>query len=167
MPEYKDIENLSDRTIRKLNKIVKVAAMELFKSVIMMTPVDTGRARGNWQCTMTRPADGVIDSEQSEEATIAKMMEITLKSSIRKGIFLTNNLPYIQKLEYGGYPNPVGQGTYLKSGKTKGEHTGPGFFKFSEGGYSKQAPAGMVRVSLDRIQKDLKEIIADVIEKEQ
>ena len=49
MPEYKDIENLSDRTIRKLNKIVKVAAMELFKSVIMMTPVDTGRARGNWQ----------------------------------------------------------------------------------------------------------------------
>ena len=145
MPKYKDVENLSDRTIRKLNKIVKVAAMELFKSVIMMTPVDTGRARGNWQCTMTRPADGVIDSEQSEEATIAKMMEITLKSSIRKGIFLTNNLPYIQKLEYGGY----GQGP-----KT-------------EGGYSKQAPAGMVRVSLDRIQKDLKEIIADVIEKEQ
>ncbi|HZJ98457.1 MAG TPA: HK97 gp10 family phage protein [Tissierellaceae bacterium] len=145
MPEYKDIENLSDRTIRKLNKIVKVAAMELFKSVIMMTPVDTGRARGNWQCTMTRPADGVIDSEQSEEATIAKMVETTLKSSISKGIFLTNNLPYIQKLEYGGY----GQGP-----KT-------------EGGYSKQAPAGMVRVSLDRIQKDLKEIIADVIEKEQ
>lgn len=145
MPKYKDIENLSDRTIRKLNKIVKVAAMELFKSVIMMTPVDTGRARGNWQCTMTRPADGVIDSEQSEEATIAKMVETTLKSSIRKGIFLTNNLPYIQKLEYGGY----GQGP-----KT-------------EGGYSKQAPAGMVRVSLDRIQKDLKEIIADVIEKEQ
>jgi len=145
MPEYKDIENLSDRTIRKLNKIVKVAAMELFKSVIMMTPVDTGRAKGNWQCTMTKPADGIIDSEQSEEATIAKMMEITLKSSIRKGIFLTNNLPYIQKLEYGGY----GQGP-----KT-------------EGGYSKQAPAGMVRVSLDRIQKDLKEIIADVIEKEQ
>ena len=145
MPEYKDIENLSDRTIRKLNKIVKVAAMELFKSVIMMTPVDTGRARGNWQCTMTSPADGVIDSEQSEEATIAKMVETTLKSSIRKGIFLTNNLPYIQKLEYGGY----GQGP-----KT-------------EGGYSKQAPAGMVRVSLDRIQKDLKEIIADVIEKEQ
>ena len=167
MPEYKDIENLSDRTIRKLNKIVKVAAMELFKSVIMMTPVDTGRAKGNWQCTMTKPADGIIDSKQSEEATIAKMVETTLKSSIRNGIFLTNNLPYIQKLEYGGYPNPVKQGSYLKSGQTKGEHTGPGFFKFSEGGYSKQAPAGMVRVSLDRIQKDLKEIIADVIEKEQ
>jgi len=158
MPEYKDIENLSDRTIRKLNKIVKVAAMELFKSVIMMTPVDTGRARGNWQCTMTRPADGVIDSEQSEEATIAKMMEITLKSSIRNGIFLTNNLPYIQKLEYGGYPNPPKNGSYDKKSK--------GFVIKTEAGYSKQAPAGMVRVSLERIEKDLKEIIADVIEKE-
>lgn len=166
MPEYKDIENLSKRTMAKIQKIMKTATIELFKSVIMMTPVDTGRAKGNWQCTMTRPADGIIDSKQSEEATIAKMMETVLKSSIRNGIFLTNNLPYIQKLEYGGYPNPAKQGSYLKSGQTKGQHTGPGFFKFSEGGYSKQAPAGMVRVSLERIEKDLKEIIEDIIEKE-
>lgn len=144
MPNYKDIENLSKRTMAKIHKVMKVATMELFKSVIMMTPVDTGRARGNWQCTMTRPADGIIDSEQSEEATIAKMMEVTLKSSIRNGIFLTNNLPYIQKLEYGGYGD------------------GPK----TQGGYSKQAPQGMVRVSLKRIQEDLKEIIQDIIEKE-
>lgn len=144
MPEYKDIENLSKRTMAKIQKIMKTAAMELFKSVIMMTPVDTGRAKGNWQCTMTRPANGIIDSEQSEEVTIAKMVETTLKSSIKNGIFLTNNLPYIQKLEYGGY----GDGPKTQKG------------------YSKQAPAGMVRVSLERIEKDLKKIIQDVIEKE-
>lgn len=144
MPNYKDIENLSKRTMAKIHKVMKVATMELFKSVIMMTPVDTGRARGNWQCTMTRPAGGIIDSEQSEEATIARMMETVLKSSIRNGIFLTNNLPYIQKLEYGGYGD------------------GPK----TQGGYSKQAPAGMVRVSLERIEKDLKEIIRDIVEKE-
>ena len=46
-------------------------------------------------------------------------------------IYISNNLPYITKLEYGGYPkNPKGG-----SGKTVN-------------GYSKQAPEGMVGVTL-------------------
>lgn len=134
MPDYKDIENLSKRTMAKIQKIMKTAAMELFKSVIMMTPVDTGRAKGNWQCTMTRPADGIIEEIRNESETIKAMMDVVIKSSIQKGIFLTNNLDYIQKLEYGGS--------------------------------RRQAPQGMVRVSLKRIQEDLKEIIQDIIEKE-
>jgi hypothetical protein len=43
--------------------------------------------------------------------------------------WLSNNLPYIEKLEYGGYPD------------------GPNTI----GGFSKQAPAGMVRVNMARI----------------
>lgn len=144
MPNYKDIENLSERTIAKIQKIMKTAALELFKSVIMMTPVDTGRARGNWQCTENKEASGIIKKIRNESETIRVMMDKVIKSSIEKGIFLTNNLPYIQKLEYGGYGD------------------GPK----TQGGYSKQAPQGMVRVSLERIEKDLREIIEDIIKKE-
>ena len=61
---------------------------------------------------------------------------------------MTNNLPYIQKLEYGGYPNPAKTGDKTVNG------------------YSKQAPAGMVRISLEQIKNELSEIIEDVIEKQ-
>ena len=133
MPDYKDIENLSERTMAKIHKAMKVSTIQLFKSVIMMTPVDTGMARGNWQCTGNKEASGIIEEIRSESETIKAMMDEVIKSSIQRGIFLTNNLDYIQKLEYGG---------------------------------SKQTPQGMVRVSLERIEKDLKEIIQDIIEKE-
>lgn len=48
-----------------------------------------------------------------------------------ESIFICNNLDYIEKLEYGGFPNPPKK----DGGKTIN-------------GYSKQAPAGMVGVTL-------------------
>ena len=48
-----------------------------------------------------------------------------------ESIYISNNLPYIATLEYGGYPNPPKSG----SGKTVN-------------GFSKQAPKGMVGVTL-------------------
>ena len=50
--------------------------------------------------------------------------------------FLTNNLPYIVKLEFGGYgtKNPV---------------------DVNAQGFSKQAPAGMVRINLARFPAQL------------
>ena len=54
MAQYdeKDIPNLTNNTINKLNMIMRVAALNLFKQVILKTPVDSGRARGNWQTTV-------------------------------------------------------------------------------------------------------------------
>ena len=34
---------------------IRVATSEVFSNIIQMTPVDTGRARGNWQCTIGAP----------------------------------------------------------------------------------------------------------------
>ena len=48
--------------------------------------------------------------------------------------FITNNLPYITKLEDGGYPNPPKKPT----GKTVN-------------GYSRQAPNGMVAVTIAEV----------------
>lgn len=48
------------------------AALEGLKSLVMLTPVDTGRARGNWQVTVGSPAVGEIDREDKDgSATIA------------------------------------------------------------------------------------------------
>jgi hypothetical protein len=37
-------------------------ALEGLKGVVLLTPVDTGRARGNWQTTIGAPASGEIDA---------------------------------------------------------------------------------------------------------
>lgn len=168
MAQYneKDIPNLTKNTIGKLNMIMRVAALNLFKQVILKTPVDTGRARGNWQTTVGGYAQGTTGAK-SESEVLNEMVQTLQGERIKKGFFLTNNLPYIQKLEYGGYPNPAKDGTYVGEGKTKGPFTGPGFYKFSENGFSKQAPQGMVRISIQQIKEDLSEIIEDVVSKQQ
>ena len=112
-------------------------------------------------------AKGVVEgNDPTGSDAISKMVDGIYRAHIANGLCLTNNLPYIQVLEYGKYPNPPKKGTYLKEGQKKGQYTGPGFFKFSEGGYSKQAPKGMVRISIQEIQKDLSDILDDVIDNE-
>lgn len=146
MPKYTDVENFSKRTIGNLNEIMRVSAITLFKNVILKTPVDSGRARGNWQCTIGKRASGTLDvTDKTGSVTIQKMVDIMSKALITKGVFLTNNLPYIQKLEYGGY-NDGGTGKV-------------------SGGFSIQAPEGMVRISLKEIENDLPEIIESAIRK--
>lgn len=132
MPKYTDIENFSERTIGKLNEIMRVSAITLFKNVILKTPVDSGMARGNWQCTIGKRASGALDVvDKTGSVTIQKMVDIMSKALITKGVFLTNNLDYAQKLEYGGS--------------------------------RRQAPEGMVRISLKEIENDLPKIIESTI----
>ena len=91
------------------NKI-RAATSEVFSNIIQMTPVDTGRARGNWQCTIGAPFVGEDDT--------GSVMKANSVIPRRAGsvVYLTNNVPYIGKLEYDAH--------------------------------SRQAPAGMVRVSV-------------------
>jgi hypothetical protein len=142
-----DAKNMGDNTIANLNKIMRLAALHLFRQVILKTPVDTGRARGNWFTTIGDLSNSVALEGRSEEETINEMIDTISSGRIKQGFFLTNNLPYIQKLEYGQYPNPA------KSGNR------------TSNGYSKQAPEGMVRISMQQIENDLQEIIEDVVSK--
>jgi hypothetical protein len=145
--EPDDAKNISKNTMYKLNMIMKLAALNLFRQVILKTPVDNGRARSNWQTTIGDFAKGVVDETKSTEQQITDMANTVYNARMKQGLFLTNNLPYIQKLEYGGYPNPAKTGDKLVNG------------------FSKQAPAGMVRISMEQIMKDLSEIVEDVVSK--
>ena len=119
--EYAKKKNVQIRNVRK------AYAFALYSSIVKKTPVDTGRARGNWNITV-----GVDDYTQTENKT-PRFQGVDQVPEPRgdETIYISNNLPYITKLEYGGYPNPPKKG----SGKTVN-------------GYSKQAPEGMVGVTL-------------------
>ena len=97
----------------------RAIVLELFGSVIKDTPVDTGRARGNWQTSIGSPASGEVDRLGEREA-LSELGSETGKFVGGQVIYLSNQLPYIQRLELG---------------------------------WSDQAPAGMVRKNVARIQQ--------------
>ena len=88
--------DVTARIQQRVNQQVRAVTIGVFSSVIKMTPVDTGRAKGNWQCTIGSPANGTNQLADSEGAMIA-----TVPNPAGSKVYLTNNLPYIQKLEYG------------------------------------------------------------------
>jgi hypothetical protein len=121
-----------DKTQGKLDIFVRRLVLDIDKRLVMKTPVDTGRAKANWNVssgsinTGTRMAVSSSGRGQYDNYNQAEIVSIKVNG---QKIYLTNSLPYIRRLEYG---------------------------------YSKQAPAGMVRTTLAEIQPIIKAIAAEV-----
>lgn len=116
----KNIGRFVTKATQAHDKITRAATLELFSGVVKATPVDTGRARGNWQTGVSQPPSGVV--ERLDETGSKAIAEISEKTPPGAGqvTYLANNLPYIEELEEGS---------------------------------SRQAPEGMVRRNMDRVQK--------------
>lgn len=99
---------------KKVFTLQKKVALEALRSLVFMTPVDTGRAQGNWVVTMNTPSKATPfkgglrirqggDQDANRAAATAFAMEQTSKilSYQRMGqvIWITNNTPYILELE--------------------------------------------------------------------
>jgi hypothetical protein len=69
------------------------------QTVIMATPVDTGRARANWQISIDTEIDSELDSTDAQGALTRNQGIIR---SYRNGaIILQNNVAYIGQLNDG------------------------------------------------------------------
>jgi len=80
-------------------KVVRTATLELFSGIIKSTPVDTGRARGNWQTSVGQPQGGTLE-RTGMEAALAEV-QATVPEGAGQLVYLSNNLPYIERLENG------------------------------------------------------------------
>lgn len=107
--------SIVSRVNRRIDTQIRKSSIALFGNIIKMTPVDTGRARGNWQCSIGSPITSETDMIDKDGSFVTSLVAKRVKSG--NVVWLSNNVPYISKLEYG---------------------------------WSKQAPAGMVRVSIAR-----------------
>ena len=121
------MNSIVSRVNRRIDTVIRKSTIELFGSVIKMTPVDTGRAKGNWQCTVGSPATSEIDRNDSAklDSTNGSVAFADVVKTVKGAghvVWLSNNVPYIRKLEY----MPPGKGGSI------------------------QAPGGMVRLSLQR-----------------
>jgi hypothetical protein len=97
-----DVAKFSTEARAKIDKAFRKIALDVFSEVILMSPVDTGRFRGNWQVSIgSIPAGTVEIDDKAGTATIGKVQAETLGLAAGQTIYLINNLPYAIPLEYG------------------------------------------------------------------
>lgn len=120
----------TEKTERKIETAVRKIALDVFTEVILKSPVDTGRFRGNWMVAIGNAPTGTLEVEdKTGTVTIGKVQAEVLGLKAGQSIFLVNNLPYAIPLEMG--------------------HSG-------------QAPAGMVRISVQRYKTIVEQVARDL-----
>lgn len=82
--------------------MTRALGLRILSGVVQRTPVDTGRARANWQVSLGRGSSGEVDAEdKAGSSTIAAGNSVIAQQRGLTAITLENNLPYIGKLEDG------------------------------------------------------------------
>jgi hypothetical protein len=134
-----------DKTGDDLDTVVVQTVADLSRKVIKRTPVGDptywqspppkgyigGTARGNWFASLGAPITAPNKNARDENGSSTLSAAIKVAQQAPGNVFyLTNNVPYIMRLEYGGW--------------------------------SRQAPAGMVRVSMAEIDQAIKKAIASL-----
>jgi hypothetical protein len=137
-----DVRAFVEKTKQNNETVMRQVTLKLFSAIIKASPVDTGRFRMNWQASGPIPSITTTDRvDRTGEVAITQMSDYVLKSPEWGEFTLTNNLPYATVIEFGGYPG-------------EGPNT--------TGGFSKQAPQGVVRVNVLRFQQLIDEEAAKV-----
>jgi hypothetical protein len=87
----------------------RATALAVDQTVVMATPVDTGRARSNWRVS-TEPSSEVYEAfspgesgstgGENSQAAIAQGQE-AIAAATGDTLYISNNLPYIQPLNDG------------------------------------------------------------------
>lgn len=134
-----EMSRFSEETQRRIERVVIGASFELSRKIIKRTPVGNpdlwvyfdrstgqyvdyvaalglpegytgGSARGNWQASINTPVRTETNEiDKTGAATIAEMSRVA-QQSVGKVFYLTNNLPYINRLEFEGWSSqaPLG-----------------------------------------------------------
>lgn len=141
-----DISRFVEKAQGRIDLVVQKVTLDVFRSVIMMSPVGNpalwknpesapegyvgGRFRGNWIADIGNYSTNILNNfDKSGNETIKKVSAIVARGKSGGVVYLVNNLPYAQRLEYG---------------------------------YSMQAPAGMVRTTIANYQSYINNAVSSI-----
>jgi hypothetical protein len=125
-----DVARVKAKLQKRADQMYRNLALDAGGRIVERTPVDTGRARGNWNFSIgTVDGSTTEDTDKTGTVTISKIRSGTKAAKFGDTVYIANGLPYIHRLEYG---------------------------------WSKQAPAGMVRVVAAELQPIADEIARKV-----
>lgn len=84
------------KVLDNLEKTVRAVALVVDAELVAATPVDTGRARANWNPSLNEPDTTIREPNQKKAISpIAAAFKLT------DTILISNNLPYIKRLNEG------------------------------------------------------------------
>ena len=102
------IKNEIDDVLVQSQEFKEKIGFDCFAGIVKRTPVDTGRARGNWMVSLGAAVEAVVDSgptisndEPVPSALKNEGLSTISKSKPGQDIVISNNLPYIVFLEEG------------------------------------------------------------------
>lgn len=81
----------------------RMIVLELLRRLVLATPVDTGRARGNWQVSIGTAPVGEVSGAEGREAVSEGASALTALTPFVP-VYIANNLAYIEVLNYGRPP---------------------------------------------------------------
>lgn len=110
----------------------RVISLAISSDVTLATPVDEGRARSNWQASVSSPITETIDAyfpgekgstaAVNAQAAIDQQQSAVNQAKVEESIFITNNLPYIIPLNRGH--SPLAEPGYIERSVERGIQTG-------------------------------------------
>jgi hypothetical protein len=113
--------------VRRHDDLKRAVGIKLFSAVILDTPVDTGRLRGNWQASIETPNFNRNSAgDKGGGDAVLRVVSTAMQLEGEESFILTNSLPYAYRIEYLGW-----------------SHT--------------KAPRGMVQKNVTRFRNILKE----------
>lgn len=113
MAEMGDLKGVLNKAganvIANADRLVRRCALATDAAVVIATPVDTGRARANWQVELGQAASGVIGDpgnkkeafDKSGQGAVSEGRKVIAGYKSGTSVNITNNLPYIERLNDG------------------------------------------------------------------
>lgn len=139
-------QTLPAETVQKAHRALHLQALG---RIVRRTPVDTGRARGNWQSSTGQPITSTVERlDPSGASSLQEGQQVAARIAPFDASFIANSLDYITVLENGGFvppdPGPSSDPRPERKGRV-----------LVRGGYSVQAPQGMVGLTFQELEDSI------------
>lgn len=96
-----DISKFIAKTKKNADSVMQKITIEAGSSLVMKTPFDTGMARFNWQPGKAIISGVIEGADKSGSTPIANIVDFSMTLKAGDIAYISNSLPYIQKLENG------------------------------------------------------------------
>lgn len=103
MALFEDVINRwVEETEEDVKSILQTIVFRIGREVVTLSPVDTGRFKGNWQLTIGSPATGsLLRYDESGGITLSDMSRVVRTLSPGQVAYIQNTVEYGYDLEYG------------------------------------------------------------------
>jgi hypothetical protein len=141
MDNFMDVINgWIEETEQKIDDTLQTIVLKLGESVVTLSPVDTGNFKGNWQLSIdSTTTSSLLREDPSGFTTLADMARKVNSFTAGQIAYIQNHVLYGYDLEYGTYNGPTD--------------------KVTDDGFSRQAPEGMLRITVARFARIVNEAV--------